>query len=141
MKVILTGSTGFIGGAVLQCCLSHPSITFVIALTRRPLRITHARLENVVCAEFLHYDQTVLSQLAGAEACIWCLGTASSTREVHIDYTMAAANAFATTLASTLDAGKKFRFIYLSGALAEKDQEKRLWFLENGRKMRVRTCF
>lgn len=37
MKIILTGATGFIGGAVLKQCIATPSISTVFVLTRRDL--------------------------------------------------------------------------------------------------------
>ncbi|KAK7227262.1 hypothetical protein V2G26_015265 [Clonostachys chloroleuca] len=35
VKVLLTGATGTIGGAVLEQCLAHPDISTVVAFTRR----------------------------------------------------------------------------------------------------------
>lgn len=71
MKVILTGCTGTVGGGVFQRCIAHPSITSIIALTRRPLDLKDAKLTNIVKKDFLKYDQDLLEQLKGAEACIW----------------------------------------------------------------------
>ena len=71
MKVILTGSTGTVGSAVLQRCLSHPKITSVVALTRRPLDVQDPKLNNIIHKDFLKYDEKVIDQLKGAEACIW----------------------------------------------------------------------
>lgn len=134
MKVILSGATGFIGGNVLKRLLRIPSITSIVALSRRNLEISDPKLQVVILKDFLTYDEETLAQLRGAEACIWCLGKATSGREVHMDYTMAAANAFAEKL---LDEGRSMRFVYLSGALAEKDQNKTLWLLGNARRLRV----
>lgn len=59
-------------------------------------------------------------------------------RMVSIDYTLAAAQAFEQNFSpSTDDGGKKFRFVYLSGAGAEKDQEKSLWVMQDYRRIRV----
>ena len=71
MKVFITGSTGRVGGGVLQECLANPQITSVVALTRRPLDIKDPKLNNVIQKDFLHYDDDVIEQLKGAEACIW----------------------------------------------------------------------
>ncbi|KAK4502705.1 hypothetical protein PRZ48_006131 [Zasmidium cellare] len=136
MKVILSGATGFIGGNVLTRLLSVPSITSIVALSRRPLESTDPKLKVVIHKDFLKYDDEILNQLKGAEACIWCLGKATSGKEVHMDYTMAAANAFADRLLDGLEGGRKMRFVYLSGALAEKDQAKTLWLLGSARKLR-----
>lgn len=76
MKIILTGSTGFIGHEVLDQCLHHPSITQIVALSRRdlPSEITreHAsKLKVVIVDDWLSYSDKVLNDLKGAEACIW----------------------------------------------------------------------
>lgn len=137
MKVILTGSTGFIGSAVLQRCIAHPSITSIVALTRRELPITNPKLQTVILKDFLTYDATTLHHLEGAEACIWALGTPTAGREVHFDYTLAAVHAFFSALTPALgEKGQRFRHIQLSGAFTEKDQDRSLWFLGATRKMR-----
>lgn len=59
------------------------------------------------------------------------MGDNNSLPEVEIDYPLAFANAFAPTIE------KPFRFIHCSGALIEKDQTKPLWFLEEGRRIKV----
>jgi nucleoside-diphosphate-sugar epimerase len=70
MKVILTGSTGFIGKAVLEQCLINPVITSVIALSRRELP-ANPKLTTVIIEDFKVYPESVLEQLKGAGACIW----------------------------------------------------------------------
>lgn len=72
MKVILTGTTGFIGAEVLQQCIRNPAITSIIALSRRPLNeISDPKLKVVVVSDFTSYDEDVMRELQGAEACIW----------------------------------------------------------------------
>jgi hypothetical protein len=73
MKLILTGSTGFIGHEVLSQALSHPSITSVIALTRQPLpsSTSNPKLQILLVEDFSNYTPSLLRQLAGAGACIW----------------------------------------------------------------------
>lgn len=60
--------------------------------------------------------------------------TMEEARHVSIDYTMHAASVLTQELAQP---GKPFRFAYLSGVMAEKDQEKSLWFMGEARRMRV----
>lgn len=76
MKIILAGSTGFIGREVLDQCLRHPSITSIIALSRRdfPAHLTREhdpKLKVVIMNDYLSYPDTVLQDMRGAEACIW----------------------------------------------------------------------
>jgi hypothetical protein len=61
-----------------------------------------------------------------------------SGREINVDYTMAAAEAFKKSLTPQLAEGKKFRFVYVSGAMTSQDQEKPLWFMQEFRRIRVR---
>lgn len=140
MKIILTGSSGFIGASVLTHCLSNPSVTSIVALSRKPLAVTHPKLTTIIHDDFTSYPASLLSQLEGAEACIYTLGTVKIftdpdfNRRVNRDFTLAAVEAFATL------AGKgtatPFRFVYCSGCLVEKDPAKRLWFMAENRKMR-----
>lgn len=58
-------------------------------------------------------------------------------RRVSVDYTMAAAKAFTENTAAKGDRESKFRFIYLSGAAAQRDQTKSAWFMSDYRKIRV----
>lgn len=59
-------------------------------------------------------------------------------RKVSLDYTMAAAQAFTQHAAVAKDSDRtNVRFVYLSGAAVERDQEKSLWMLGEHRKMRV----
>lgn len=71
MKVIVTGSTGTVGSAVLSRCIEHPSVTSIVALTRRPLEVKSPKLNNIVHKDFLKYENDVVEQMKGAEACIW----------------------------------------------------------------------
>ncbi|KAI7361133.1 hypothetical protein KC336_g21875, partial [Hortaea werneckii] len=79
MKLILTGATGFIGAAVLDHALTHPLITQVVALSRRPLPIHHhhSKLHTIIHRDFTTYPPSLLHNeyLRDAEAVIWALGT------------------------------------------------------------------
>jgi hypothetical protein len=73
MKLILTGTSGFIGSEVLSQALLHPSITSIVALSRKPIPNSDPKLKVVLVDDFEHYSPSVLSELSGAEACIWYL--------------------------------------------------------------------
>lgn len=36
MKIIITGTTGYVGEGVLLCCLEHPEIEKILSVSRRP---------------------------------------------------------------------------------------------------------
>lgn len=74
MKVILSGATGFIGSETLRQCLKSPSITSVVVLSRRSLSesvTSNPKLKVIIVDDFTAYPDTVLEELAGAEARIW----------------------------------------------------------------------
>ena len=58
-------------------------------------------------------------------------------RKVQVDFTIAAAKAFAQAFGPTSE-GKPFGFVFCSGKFSEWDQTKRVAFLQDTRRMKVR---
>ncbi|PGH27640.1 hypothetical protein AJ80_00653 [Polytolypa hystricis UAMH7299] len=145
MKVVLTGSTGFIGREVLRQCLESPGITSIIALSRKELPTSVAsnpKLKAVVVDDFLSYPDSLLEELRDTDACIWSLGKAFMSdnevaRKINIDYILAAAKAFSQVSSQgEQKKKKKIRFVYVSGAMVERDQSKSLWVAGEYRRIR-----
>lgn len=137
MKVILTGSTGAIGSAVLSHCLSDPTITSIVAMTRRPLSQKDPKLTNLIKEDFKSYTPSEIDQLKGSEACIWVLGSPTSGKEVHVDYTRTAIKVLLESVVPGLEKGKVFRFVYTSGGLVPYLESNALFFLGSTRKLRA----
>ncbi len=81
MKLILTGSTGFIGTEILTQCRQNPSITSLVALSRRKLPdsvSSDPKLRTVIMDDFTSYSDEVLEACAGAEVCIWYVVSSTS---------------------------------------------------------------
>lgn len=67
--VLLAGASGLVGGHILQLLLNDPEVSCVHALTRRPLRVSHPKLQ-------IHLvDFTSLPQLPHAHEAYLALGT------------------------------------------------------------------
>src|SRR6195256_5436670 len=113
MKVILFGATGMVGQGCLRECLLDADVESVLAVGRSPTGQRHAKLREIRHDDFLDYS-AIESQLAGFDACFFCLGVSSvgmgeeRYRHLTYDITMAAA----TTLAK-LNPGMVF--IYVTG--------------------------
>jgi hypothetical protein len=60
------------------------------------------------------------------------MGTTVGDKVLEVDYPLAFGNGFSKTLE------KKFRYIHLSGATTERNQEKPLWFKGEMRKTKAR---
>ncbi|KAI1454148.1 hypothetical protein F4805DRAFT_440877 [Annulohypoxylon moriforme] len=143
MKVIITGSTGYVGSEVIRQAIADERITHIFALTRKPLPEDLAKNSKVTVIEhqdFSTYPPELLAKLAGAEACIWTLGgrayqfpDVETARKVSVDYTLAAAKAFIEQLAPQLPEPQKFRFLFCSGKWAEWDEKKNMRMLADTR--------
>lgn len=124
MKVILFGATGMVGQGVLRECLLDPNVESVLAVGRSPTGQQHAKLREIVHDNFFDFS-AIESQLAGYDACFFCLGVSSvgmsAERYRHLTYdiTMAAA----TTLAK-LNPGMVF--VYVTGRGTDSTEQGRL---------------
>jgi uncharacterized protein YbjT (DUF2867 family) len=113
MKVILFGATGMVGQGVLRECLLDPDIASVLAVGRSPTGQQHPKLREVVHDNFLDYS-AIESELAGYDACFFCLGVSSvgmdEERYRHLTYDITLA---AATMLSRLNPGMVF--VYVTG--------------------------
>jgi uncharacterized protein YbjT (DUF2867 family) len=132
MRVILFGATGMVGQGVLRECLLDPDVTSVLAVGRSPAGQAHAKLHEVLHHDFLDYA-AIEPQLAGYDACFFCLGVTSvgltEQRYRHLthDITLAAG----TTLAR-LNPG--MTFIYVTGAGTDSTEQGRvMWARVKGK--------
>ncbi len=77
MKLIIAGSTGFVGAELVRQSLGNPAITSIIALSRREnpgppeAGPAAAKLTSIVCDNFESYPDSVKKELGNADACIW----------------------------------------------------------------------
>jgi uncharacterized protein YbjT (DUF2867 family) len=113
MKVVLFGATGMVGQGVLRECLLDAEVESVLAVGRSPTGQRHAKLHEILHNDFLNFSR-IESQLAGYDACFFCLGVSSVGmseeyyRRQTYDITLAAAR----TLAKL---NPQMVFIYVTG--------------------------
>jgi uncharacterized protein YbjT (DUF2867 family) len=114
MKALLFGATGMVGQGVLRECLLADDVDLVQAVGRNASGSRNTKLREVVHEDLWHYD-VIAQQLAGFEACFFCLGVTSSGK-TEADYER-------VTYGMTLAAGEilsrlnpRMTFIYVSGA-------------------------
>jgi len=113
MKVILFGATGMVGQGVLRECLLDASVESVLAVGRSPTGQQQAKLRELMHDNFLDFS-AIESQLAGYDACFFCLGVTSvgmseeRYRHLTYDITMAAAKTLSKLNPSMV-------FIYVTG--------------------------
>jgi uncharacterized protein YbjT (DUF2867 family) len=74
MKLIVTGATGFIGSEVVRQCISNPTVTSILVVSRRePAKeITgSSKVKVILHQDFSGWPSSLSDQLEGAEGCIW----------------------------------------------------------------------
>ncbi|KUJ13417.1 putative nucleoside-diphosphate-sugar epimerase [Mollisia scopiformis] len=148
MKLIVAGSTGFVGKEVIRQALRYPTITSVVALARRTITVPEdagidtSKLKCVVCDDFENYSEDVKKELVGADACIWLVAITpaklntmpfAEVEKICLDYTVKGIETMSPI------ASKPFRFIYVSGVNAERDQNKKPFLMGNYSLMRGKT--
>lgn len=123
--VVVFGPTGTAGTGVIHACLAEPGVSAVRAVARRPLGVSHDKLEEVRWSDFADLGG-LAQQLKGVDCCLFCLGTSvrnvtgeDEYRTIHVTYAMAAAR---TLLAESPEAS----FVYLSGAGATR-RSRMMW--------------
>jgi hypothetical protein len=124
VKAIITGATGMVGEGVLLECLNHPDVEQVLVINRRPGGVSHPKLQEIIHADFFNLAP-IKPQLAGYNACFFCLGTSSvgmsQEQYKHIIYDL------------TLNAGRllaelnpDMTFCYVTGAGTDSSEQGRM---------------
>ncbi|CAK7224501.1 hypothetical protein SBRCBS47491_005573 [Sporothrix bragantina] len=152
MKLIIAGATGYVATELIRQSLRRPDVTSVVALARKsttaPSDVASpdaAKLTSVVVKDYETgpYDDATRKALAGADACIWTVAITPSkssafpfeeVRRVCQSSTLAGLRAI-----HGAGSNKPFRFLYMSGIAAERDQTKKPPFKPEYSLMRGQT--
>jgi uncharacterized protein YbjT (DUF2867 family) len=124
MKVIIFGVTGMVGQGVLRECLADGRVEVVLAVGRSPMGLTHGKSREIVHGDLLDLAP-IESELAGFDACFFCLGVSSAGldereyRRLTYDVALSAGSTLAR-----LNPGSTFVYVSAAGADA---QGRRMW--------------
>lgn len=132
MRVVLFGATGMVGQGVLRKCLLDPEVESVVTVVRSATEKRDAKLRELVHDDFLDFSP-IENQLAGFDACFWCLGVSSAgmTEENYQRITYGFTVAAAGVLASL---NPNMTFIFVSGAGTDSSERGRsMWARVKGR--------
>ena len=132
IRAIVTGTTGMVGEGILHECLNHPDVESVLVVNRRSCQVSHPKLKEIIHNDFYDFSN-IEDQLAGYNACFFCLGTTSvgKNEEVYTHITFDLTKAFADTLIKhNLD----MVFCYVSGTGTDSTEKgKIMWARVKGR--------
>jgi uncharacterized protein YbjT (DUF2867 family) len=132
MNVLLFGATGMIGQGVLRECLLDADVVLVQTVGRTATGVQNSKLREVIHTDLMHYGP-LEAELAGFDACFFCLGvsvsgmTEADYERVTFGITMAAAE-----ILSRLN--PQMTFIYVSGAGTDSSEHGRtMWARVKGK--------
>jgi uncharacterized protein YbjT (DUF2867 family) len=132
MKVLLFGATGMIGQGVLRECLLDDDVESVLTVGRVATGQKHEKLRELVCADL--YDLSAIEpQLAGNDACFFCLGVSSAGMSEQ-DYTKVTYDLTLAVAHVLVKASPGMTFVYVSGAATDSSEKGRtMWARVKGR--------
>jgi uncharacterized protein YbjT (DUF2867 family) len=132
IKVVVTGVTGMVGEGVMHECLLHPDVEEVHIISRRAAGHSHPKLKSSV-HENMADISAIKNQLAGYDACFFCLGVSSvgMKEDEYTKLTYDLTLGFAKTMA---EVNPNCVFTYVSGAYTDSTEKgKSMWARVKGR--------
>ncbi|KAK7430743.1 hypothetical protein QQZ08_002787 [Neonectria magnoliae] len=147
MKLIVAGANGFAATEVIRQSLLLREVTSVVALSRQPISVGSSagssKLKTVIVKNYDSYPDDIRKEFADANACIWTVAVTPSkskaldfaeVRRVCQEFPLAGLKAM-----HEASPARPFRFLYMSGFTAERDQTKTPDFMPQYALMRGET--
>lgn len=128
-RILLTGTTGMIGGIILSQCLENENISQIISLVRKPTGRKHEKLMELIIDDFLNLESAD-EHLKSIDIVYYCLGVYTGAvdrelfRTITIDYPEVLAKAL-------LPDNPDLTFCLLSGAGADRTEKSRFMFAKD----------
>ena len=125
-NAIITGATGMVGSIVLQNCLKSDEIQKVTSFVRRSSGITHTKLHEFVCSDFIDY-QGLEKHFSHQDIAYFCIGAYTGQvpdelfKQITVDYT----KGFADLLK---EKSPRVAVCFLSGVGADQSEKSRVSF-------------
>lgn len=113
-----------VGEGVLLECLNHPDVEQILVINRKPGGMSHPKLREIIHEDFLNLAP-IEPQLAGYDACFFCLGISSvgisqqEYKHITYDLTLNAAQLLAKT-------NPDMTFCYITGAGTDSSEHGRV---------------
>ncbi|KAK0707453.1 hypothetical protein B0H67DRAFT_647638 [Lasiosphaeris hirsuta] len=136
MKLIIAGASGLVATEIIRQSLRSRDITTVLALARKPVAAPEGttaadatKLKSVIIDDYETYPDHVKREFSGADACIWTVAITPTKSKTYAfeDVKRICQTSTLAGFRAMADAGpaRPFRFLYMSGSAAERDQTKR----------------
>jgi len=77
MKILVFGATGMVGQGIVRECLQASDVELVATIVRSATGASNPKLREIVHQDLEHL-QSIEAELAGFDACFFCLGSSSA---------------------------------------------------------------
>jgi len=114
MRVIIFGATGMVGQSVLRECLLDEGVKGVLSIGRSKTGQQHDKLREIVHRDLTDYA-SIADELAGYDACFFCLGVSSSGMTAE-DYRRVTHDTAVAAGRALVAASPSMTFVFVSGA-------------------------
>src|SRR5882724_2569032 len=132
IAVIITGATGMVGEGILLECLQNPAVGRVLAVNRKSLGRTHAKLRECLIPDFFDLDRFA-ADLGGYDACFFCAGVSSAGMS-EADYTRVTYDLTLSCAGKLASLNPAMVFTYVSGSHTDSSEHGRvMWARVKGR--------
>lgn len=129
MKIIITGSTGYVGEGVLRTIIDRPEVEKVLSISRRPCGVGHPKLEELVLADLMDIKADD-ARLAGYDGVLFCAGMTGGFPKEKF---RVICQDIPLHLAQMLPNREAMKYIFVSGSGAGKvKQETERWLFSMG---------
>jgi uncharacterized protein YbjT (DUF2867 family) len=131
-KIIITGATGMVGEGVLLECLSHPRVSALLSVSRKPAGISHPKLKEYIVPDFLGLKEDD-ENMKGYDACFFCAGV-SSIGMKEAEYSRITYDTTIHFARVLLHQNPQMTFIYVSGSGTDSTEKGRvMWARVKGK--------
>ena len=110
LRIIITGTTGFVGEGVLLECLKSKRVEKVLSVSRRSTGRSHPKLEELIIPNFKDLKEND-TRFKGYNVCFYCAGKSSNglSETEYRDITLETPLHFAKAIGEN----KEMTFIYI----------------------------
>jgi uncharacterized protein YbjT (DUF2867 family) len=126
MNILIFGATGMVGRGALRECLLDPDVRRVLAVGRTPTGGQDPKLQDIVRKDLFDYAE-IENELAGFDACFFCLGVSSSGMN-EADYARITHDIGVAAAQTLVRLNPQMTFVFVSGAGADSTERSRtMW--------------
>ena len=132
MKVLIFGSTGMVGNALLQQCVIDERIEKIVLVNRSKIDFKNKKVEEILHSNFNDFS-TLEGKFQEIESCFFCLGT-TAVGKTKLQYEEITINITQAAAVAVYKANPNSNFFYISGTGTDASEKSKVhWARTKGK--------